>query len=367
MRINRHNYEAFLLDQLEGRLSAEAQQELEDFLILNPDCASELAELEPWVLETERIPFHSPELLKKEFPDHRSLPGNQNFDMFSIARMEGDLVHSQIQAHQAMLEADDQKAIQWKQWQLTRLEAEPVLFPAKDRLKRRKSINGRRIWIPLVSAAAALAMLLVLLSRTPNLPQTETSIQPLQEGMDGENKQVEMGSDKLIKETPPVVTRTLQARHDPAELTKKQTVVAPEVFESVPSPESTAILKPEPESLFEADPPAFSAKQFSRQTMAREAYPDQIEPLPIASVTVPAGSMTLAQLSELGVQGIIEEYAEQKDLSLWKIAHAGINGINRLAGSDISLMASRDEEGDVSGFQLKSKRFSLTRPIHRDE
>lgn len=101
--------------------------------------------------------------------------------------------------------------------------------------------------------------------------------------------------------------------------------------------------------------------------MAREAYPDQIEPLPIASVTVPAGSMTLAQLSELGVQGIIEEYAEQKDLSLWKIAHAGINGINRLAGSDISLMASRDEEGDVSGFQLKSKRFSLTRPIHRDE
>ena len=41
--------------------------------------------------------------------------------------------------------------------------------------------------------------------------------------------------------------------------------------------------------------------------------------------------------------------------------------INRLAGSDISLMAPRDEEGEVSGFRLKSKRISLSRPLSRDE
>jgi hypothetical protein len=30
-------------------------------------------------------------------------------------------------------------------------------------------------------------------------------------------------------------------------------------------------------------------------------------------------------------------------------------------------MASKDEEGEVSGFQLKSKRFSFARPLDRDE
>jgi hypothetical protein len=29
-------------------------------------------------------------------------------------------------------------------------------------------------------------------------------------------------------------------------------------------------------------------------------------------------------------------------------------------------MASRDDEGDVSGFRLKSKRFSLARPLGQE-
>ena len=35
MEINRHNYEAYLLDQLEGNLSVEDQQKLHDFLLYN--------------------------------------------------------------------------------------------------------------------------------------------------------------------------------------------------------------------------------------------------------------------------------------------------------------------------------------------
>ena len=69
----------------------------------------------------------------------------------------------------------------------------------------------------------------------------------------------------------------------------------------------------------------------------------------------------------MGLQEIVEDYVEEKNFSLWKIADAGIKGINKLAGSDISLLASRDEDGEVSGFKLKSKRFSLSRPIGQEE
>jgi hypothetical protein len=64
---------------------------------------------------------------------------------------------------------------------------------------------------------------------------------------------------------------------------------------------------------------------------------------------------------------IVETYTEENNISIWSIANAGIKGINKIVGSDISLLASRDEEGDVSGFQLKSRRFSLTRPLDQQE
>jgi len=101
--------------------------------------------------------------------------------------------------------------------------------------------------------------------------------------------------------------------------------------------------------------------------MASTAVPDQIEPLLVPPVPIHLSSLSVAQISEMDLQEMVEDYVEEKDFSLWKIADAGIKGINKLARSDISLLASRDEEGEVSGFKLKSKRFSLSRPLAQEE
>ena len=94
---------------------------------------------------------------------------------------------------------------------------------------------------------------------------------------------------------------------------------------------------------------------------------DQIEPLNLPPSYIHLSSLSLAQISEIDLQQAFDNYTEEKDISLLSVANAGIKGINRLTGADISLMASRDDEGDVSGFRLKSKRFSFTRPIDRSE
>ena len=113
MEINRHNYEAYLLDQLEGRLSVDDQEKLHDFLLLNPDCHRELSEIEPWILDGEELSFQNSKRLKKELPDHSTILENHNFDLYSIARMEGDLSDDQIAAHQTMIDADDHIAQEW--------------------------------------------------------------------------------------------------------------------------------------------------------------------------------------------------------------------------------------------------------------
>ena len=181
MEINRHNYEAFLLDQLEGRLSVEQQQELDNFLLLNPDCARELSEIEPWTLRDDQLQFQNSDSLKKDFPNSSSVVTDQNFDLFSIARMEGDLTDEQVRAHQDLLEADDLKTQHWIQWQQTRLEGEAVSYPGKGRLLRNLGSNNRMIWISLISAAAAVSLLIVLFRTVPDLPKQESYMQAPQE------------------------------------------------------------------------------------------------------------------------------------------------------------------------------------------
>ena len=360
MKINRHNYEAYLLDRLEGTLSVEDQRELEQFLLLNPDCVPELEELEPVVLKGEKLFFGHPEMLKKELPDHRTVLGDHNFDMFSIARMEGDLTAQQIKDHQAMLETDHQKAKEWKHWQQTTLIGESHVYTNKEQLKHRLRGKSRMLWISVVSAAAAIALLIVLFRFGADLPQPEIITQSPQ-GEVYDQAQIEPGEAAVAAEAIPVEEPVMEKDHVPAGAPPIQVQVAKtEEHETAPEPEVE-------QSYIEPRAHAISAHLIPGTSAIKEAEQDRIEPLQIDPVPVRMRSLTLAQISDIGFQEVLEEYAEENDLSLWKVANAGIKGINKLAGSDISLLASRDEQGDISGYQLKSKRFSLTRPLGEEE
>jgi hypothetical protein len=361
MKINRHNFEAYLLDQLEGTLSVEDQRELELFLFQNPDCAPELEELEPLALKGEKLVFRHPEILKKEFPDHSSVLHDHNFDLFSIARVEGDLKAEQIKEHQAMLEADQHKATLWKQWQETRLVVEPHIYPRKEQLKHKRPLKSSLPWIGVISAAAAIALLFVLFRPGAELPLPEVITQAPQYEAYGRHRQ----------------------EPEPAEPVPVQDIIVEGVSAIQAEPEHTELFQTAQEITYSQETNqleeageqpdmrprvhAFSAQLFPGSYAIRKPDQDRITPLHIAPVPVSMRSLTLAQISDIGFQEVLEDYAEENNLTLWKIANAGIKGINKLTGSDISLMASHDEEGDISGYQLRSKRFSLTRPLGADE
>lgn len=367
MEINRHNYEAYLLDLLEGSLSVDEQQLLRNFLLLNPDCGVELTEIEPWILDSEEISFQNSQLLKKELPTPATILTDHNFELFSIARMEGDLSVEQEAAHQAMVEADDQNAQLWDVWQRTRIVPDPIQFQAKDKLLRKKSLKNRVVWISVISAAAAIALLFILFRTGTDLPELELYTQnpqdivpepvmdvPVQEEIQpesleaAENYSPETTIDPPLQTGKDLVLFSVRKVNDrPLELDSKEDA--------------------EPHDDLEPRQISFATNQFNGVSAADQAVPDEIEPLIVPPVPVHLSSLTVAQISELDLQGMLEDYTEKKDISLWKIANAGIKGINKVAGSDISLLAARDEEGEVSGFRLKSKRFSLTRPLDREE
>lgn len=374
MEINRHNYEAYLLDQLEGTLSVDKQQELHNFLLLNPDCSAELTEIEPWTLEGEKVRFQNGRLLKKELPTASTLLEDHNFDLSSIARLEGDLSAEQIAAHQAMLEADDLKVQEWEEWQHTTLVPEPILFHGKDKLKRRLRPSIRVITMGVISAAAAVALLFILFNSAPDLSRPESNQQVSQEDGSSQVYDVPTQASNVPSqaEAQMAVVETLESQTvqttaaPPAHKVKDPVMFSIKKDHDRPLEiESEAAVVPvddlQPRVLAQA------ATQFSKPAASVEAPSDQIKPLHVPPVPIHIRSLSVAQISKLDLQDVIEDYTEEKDFSLLSIANAGIKGINKVAGSDISLLASRDEEGDVSGFQLKSKRFSFTRPLSRED
>ena len=367
MDINRNNYEAFLLDLLEGSLSFEEEKELNEFLKHHPEFVVDLPDTELWRLEKNHVSYPSRDQLKKEFPVADTKLSETNFDFFSIARMEGDLTSRQEEEHHSMVSRDESREVEWRAWQKARLVPEQIQFHGKKNLKRKKAVNGRMVWMSAISAAAALTLLLVLLRMDPVVPGPELSITTSEETLKSPEPQtvVQEEPPAMVQEEPPVTVKKPElvsvnkVQNQSTELETKRSQGPPAGL----SDSSYPILMVEPE----ARPIRIAGNLTSSSELLANHTPDRIEPINIPTVSPNLVSLSVGQIAELDRKELFDDFTEEHNISLLSVANAGIKGINKLTGSDISLMASRDEEGDVSGFRLKSKRFSLTRPLGREE
>ena len=374
MEINKDNYEAYLLDLIEGRLSAQEQQEVRDFLSLNPDCEAGINEIDPWVLEKVPVHLREKEHLKKQLPGGSDMLTENNFDLFSIARLEGDLTEKQESDHARWVAENEEKRREWHAWQQTKLKAESAIFMDKERLKRKTGISRRMIWISVISAAAVIALLFSIIRIDPPAPGSKLAMENTQILAETEDKNLtgtadpvppEGITDNIVEEEP------VKVDHKPALFSIKKKTELPveppgEKGGNVTGGDSDSIRElPDPKIRPEMVRIASLGNGYT-DILDKGSY-DRIKPLDIPATSVHMTSLSISQLAEIDLQEVFDEYTEEKNISLWSIASAGIKGINRLTGSDMSLLASRDEDGDLSGIRFKSKRFSFTTPIERQE
>lgn len=372
MEINRDNYEAYLLDLIEGRLSAGDRQKVRDFLALNPDCAIGLDQIEPWILEKSNIHLPGKEQLKKTLPDASFTVTEGNFDLFSIARLEGDLTEAQTSDHAGMVAQSDKKEREWEEWKQTKLKAESVIFAHKEELKRNRGIRPGLIWISIISAAAVFALLFTILRNDPFAPGPQFATESGRALSDPEDPVLAEGTDP----DPPEQLVVILPEEKPGKVEDKPALFSikknSERPEESPVEKGGRVIDPESDSIKEIHAPQIQPERI-RIASASGDYPDflyrgsydGIKPLDIPPASIHITSLSIAQIAEVDLQEVFDAYTEENNISLWSIANAGIKGINRLTGSDMSLLAARDEDGDLSGIRFKSRRFSFTRPIDR--
>ena len=365
MKINRNNYEACLLDLIEGRLNAEDTRRVRDFLLMNPDCAGGLEEEQLWFLEPETVSYLGKEQLRKELPDPASVLNDSNFDLFSIARLEGDLTREQEANHAHMVEEDGEKLQEWLAWEQTKLVSETIHYNGKDQLKRQRKPNTRLIWISVVSSAAAIALLFILIRVDPFAADPEMAAEPaVNQTTTAISEEVPVYSPanpepQVLADEPVILS--IKKHQDPPELTGKDKGARVDQVKTDSTRHEVI------EEHVQTQPVKMALMERYTKQVPEMGHYDRIAPLDLPPGYAQSSSATWAQLSEAGLKQTYQDFVREKDLSLLTIASAGVDGINRLTGSDLSLNLSRGREGEVSGFRFRSNRLSVAAPVEKTD
>ncbi len=143
MKINRNNYEAFFIDYLDGNLAADSCDELQLFLLQNPDLAEELEEMKAmgnplsFLSTSEEDLYPAKQALKKVMPSAEE----DVIDLLLAKEIEGDITPAETALLQEKVELADEIAKRRKLFAFTRLKANHETYPHKESLQIPDSID----------------------------------------------------------------------------------------------------------------------------------------------------------------------------------------------------------------------------------
>lgn len=149
-KINIENYEAFLLDYMEGNLSTEDLVSLQMFAAQHPHLNIDLNDLELVELETEKIHFNEKENLKKP------LVSDEQF----VAYIENELSQKEKQNLDTICIANENLAKELRLYKSTIISADAsIVFENKNSLKKQET---KVLWLFSREVLAAAASLILI-------------------------------------------------------------------------------------------------------------------------------------------------------------------------------------------------------------
>lgn len=134
MKITIENYEAFLLDYIEGNLNAEQQQQLQNFLLAHPELDIDPAEMDFTPLSPEFAGAESWENLHQSAEPPFDKEPAHDYLFFKVA--EGTASADDVKNVERIVAADENSASKLEQWKKSRLAAETETAANKQPLYR---------------------------------------------------------------------------------------------------------------------------------------------------------------------------------------------------------------------------------------
>jgi len=349
MQINRKNYEAFMLDYLEGNLSLSERTAFEVFLDENTDLKSHIFQPENLRLLPDPVFFHNKDSLKKDpLTSLRTLPEP---DLTFIAFIENDLP---ITSKTAFLKkAKEEPSIHntLTQYEKVILKADQVVFKNKKSLKKSAFSIPPRI-IQMATTAAAIVIFLLLYQfftnkfhspepspvsevviATPTYSEKTKQPSSLMPPNKQESKivprKIQSSKEKFTMRSRATLAENTRHRLPPMRLLiSPATKERPEVIQS-----SLLTSEVQPPTLY------FTQLFGEEELLTFENY-----------------KIKKFRLKILDAPSFNESYPP-----LWlTLANLGIKGINKLAKWNMELKTNYNEQGDLSNLAFHSRVLDFT-------
>lgn len=165
--ITKDNYEIYFMDYLDGRLPESAQGEFKAFLLVNPDLAEFLEDMEHVRLVPPSVTFDKKSSLKKDL--YHECP-----DYMVIAISEGVLTQEEKEASSKWQEQGTTKALIATYDKIRMTPDHNIRFPHKAKLYKPAPL--RRLYIRFAVAAAVLSLLFFTATNLTRHSVPETKI-----------------------------------------------------------------------------------------------------------------------------------------------------------------------------------------------
>ena len=335
--INRNNYEKYFLDYIEGTLDKSLHEELQAFLILNPDLKEELEGIDEMQLMPANATFSEKNTLKKQ---SELIINDSTLDDICVAYYENDLHIGEKNDLINYISKNPEKKRDFELYTKTYLKADlSITYNEKSQLK--KYTIKTRLYYQLGAAAAVAALIIVsfilfyLRPITENIAvideQTQKQTEEKTEGVEIESKLKPIENKTIIYDqiadnlviSPIKNARSHEIAYAPLELKNTH----------IPSSIKTSII----------------VKSKKSADIKNEYYP-----------SVREYAMDKVKNDLLKVDSPAEKPSE---LSLWDIMQAGINGIENISNVDIDIERDPDK-GKIKMLAFNSKKFELSRSFN---
>jgi hypothetical protein len=359
MKPDRSNYELWFTDWLDGRLDEKEARDLEVFLSRNPDLREELDGLAFTYLEPGRIVYKTKKSLEKSVKNY----SESQFEHLCIASLENDLTTAQKDELKEIIDQDKTKRKVFELYQNLKLKPSSAIFKRKSIVK--KITAGIRIlkWSVIgLSAAATVAVIITAyLFIAPNLMKTA----PQQvKAAKHDTLLIEHPAPVLLseviapdkrssrKETGKSLTEADEFEADDS-YAGKQEITLPDIDQSIDRSDIQLALKvPAPVEMI--------PELRENENSLMEYHPDNI---PVFTDERTHSQRFLAKIFHERIMR--DTTAGNRPVKPYDIAVAGINGLNKFFGWDMSLQKKTDRKGDIKSYSFNSRLLKINAPAKK--
>ena len=341
MNINRNNYEAYLIDYLEGKLSRQDEETVQQFLAVNPDISGEFNDLKLSDNPVEEVTDSlNKSALYKSFNDLASITP-ENFEEFCIAYHEGDLENDLKQRLIDYIDNHPELKPLFELHSKIRVQANTSLhFPGKKELKKVQAIPLRKTLYRISAGVAAAAVFLLWFS----LSESHKFIPG--EGNPTSQSNTPEQAEEIQSVPEPKITQG-----------KEQNDIQPE-YKQLATIDTTNTRQLDKIVIAELKPRDIRLKNEVTLSAPRN-YLSQ-------SNAVPTGFIPRNRSEETVLTENNPGNAVLQRKILFSALNIGVKGFNTLTESQLALQTSQDEQGRLTGIAIDANNFGFIKRIQQN-